>query len=116
MAARKAKRKPKKTARSAGKQGLIHGPMHPWRPCPIGEHWVREHSRNVDPSEKHPDGITIVRGHCRSNPSHRDQLYAEEMENMAREFFPRLGGAPSPGTLGFNDLGKRGDSFDDLIR
>jgi hypothetical protein len=45
-----------------------------------------------------------------------DQLYTEEMGNMAREFFPGLEGPPSSNTLGFDDEGSRGDAFDGLIR
>lgn len=26
--------------------------QHPWRICPIGEHWVKEHPRKVTKSEK----------------------------------------------------------------
>jgi len=36
---------------------------HPWRQCPLGEHWVSEHPRAVPISEKNPDGITVVDGH-----------------------------------------------------
>lgn len=87
-----------------------------WRPCTIGQHWVREHDKTVIPSEKNPDGTTHVRGHCRNNRSHRDQLYPEEMGNMAQEFFLGLEGPPSSNKLGFDEPGREGDAYDDLIR
>ncbi len=124
MATRKKKSKPKasRAARSRISTSSIktrrlpHGPMHRWRPCPKGEHWVREHDRTVPPSEKNPDGSTDVRGHCRKNRSHKDQLYPEEVENMAREFFPGLDGPPSSNKLGFDEPDRQGDAYDDLIR
>jgi hypothetical protein len=30
--------------------------IHPWRICPLGQHWVREHPRRVRPSRRHPLG------------------------------------------------------------
>ena len=51
---------------------------HPWRPCPLGQHWVREHPRTVSVSKKHSDGRTIVDGHCRNNPSGHEIFKPEE--------------------------------------
>lgn len=34
---------------------------HPWRLCPIGKHYVREHQEHIPPSKKHSDGEVIVR-------------------------------------------------------
>lgn len=43
---------------------------HPWRLCPVGEHWVRTHPLTVPPSAKNPDGdMTTRHGHCAGNPS-----------------------------------------------
>lgn len=30
---------------------------HPWRRCPIGQHFVKEHVIHVKPTQKHPDGL-----------------------------------------------------------
>jgi Transglycosylase SLT domain len=89
-----------------------YGPLHPWRICPIGEHWVRTHDVRCEPGPQHPYGTYIRHGHCHTNPSHRDHLYRPEMENMAKEFFPPLTGSPAPNNLEFN----HGNDFDYVIR
>ena len=43
--------------------------LHPWRMCPIGQHWVSDHPLKVPISEKNPAGMTIRDGHCHGNPS-----------------------------------------------
>lgn len=55
-------------------------PVHPWRHCPSGYYFVRQHERMVDISDLNPDGNTSVREHCRKNPSGKDQLYPHEMK------------------------------------
>ena len=43
--------------------------VHPWRLCPLGKHYVREHRERIPSSKKHPDGEIIIRhAHCASNP------------------------------------------------
>lgn len=61
---------------------------HPLRVCPIGSHWVREHPRDVNPSEKNPAGITVVDGHCRRNRTnrYRDELSPSEMKRLSEQF------------------------------
>jgi hypothetical protein len=49
-----------------------------WRVCPIGEHWVRRHSKNLSSGE-----MTDHDGHCRKNPSNKDLLGADEMDLMS---------------------------------
>lgn len=98
-------------------RSLPYGPLHQWRPCPLGESWVREHPVHHGPSTGHPEGsVSIRRGHCRKNPTQRDQLYREEMEYMAEAYFPDLKGAPTPNNLGYKARGSEGNSYDDLIR
>lgn len=88
--------------------------LHPWRLCPMGEHWVRENTRRVKPSKKHPfERTTSVAGHCRDNPSGKDQLYSDEMEEIADYRFGDLKGGPCPLELGF---GADGTRYDSLIR
>lgn len=42
---------------------------HPWRLCPLGKHYVREHKEHIPPSKKHPEGEIIIRhAHCATNP------------------------------------------------
>ncbi|MBL7665008.1 MAG: nucleotidyltransferase domain-containing protein [Bacteriovoracaceae bacterium] len=47
----------------------------PWRICPIGQHWVRRHDRNLD------TGTVVDRdGHCRKNPGRKDLLNGDEID------------------------------------
>jgi hypothetical protein len=85
-------------------------PIHRWRRCPYGKHWVRDYPKNVEPSDKHPDGITVVHSHCAWNPSHKDELYPEEIKEIS-EHFSKLENGPNPDSLGF----KNGTTYDSLI-
>jgi len=84
---------------------------HPWRICPIGEHWVKKHPRKILVSEKNPDGITIVDGQCRKNPSLHEIFVADEIHEIAEKYFKILKSKPIPDTLGY----PHGNEFDDLI-
>ena len=77
--------------------------QHPWRICPLGEHWRKPHPKT---------GTRGVRGHCVKNPSKKDQLYSDELYEMAEKYFSKLTGAPSSQTLGY----PQGNKFDELIR
>lgn len=88
--------------------------VHEWRICPLGQHWVSEHPRTIKPSKKHPVGyITSVAGHCRTNSSHKDQLYSDEIHEIALQKFTHLRGKPKPDDLGY---GTKGNEYDRLIR
>ncbi len=76
---------------------------HPWRLCPLGQYWVRPHDRI---------GTRGVAGHCRSNPSGKDQIYFDELQEIARIHFGRLKSGLGSSRLGYS----QGDKFDDLIR
>ncbi len=66
-------------------------PVHPWRVCPYGEHWVRTHPLHVPPSRTHSEGsITTRKEHCARNPSGKDQLYSEEIQEIASQNFSNL--------------------------
>ncbi|MEQ1666468.1 MAG: transglycosylase SLT domain-containing protein [Bdellovibrionales bacterium] len=84
---------------------------HPWRACPVGEHWVSTHPVHVPVSAKNPTGLTIRDGHCRTNPSKKDQLYADEIMKIAMEHFHKAKKIPTPNALG----SKYGNDFDKLI-
>src|SRR5947209_8120073 len=94
------KRKSRKT-RVPSLKKKVSVEVHPWRECPAGKHWVRTFPRKVEVSPKRPDGITMVEGHCRSNPSHKDQLYPDEMKKIVREHFNELTGPPVDDDLDF---------------
>ncbi|MFN7683944.1 MAG: lytic transglycosylase domain-containing protein [Oligoflexia bacterium] len=76
---------------------------HEWRLCPLGKHWVKAHPRT---------GTKGIRGHCRSNPSGKDQIYLDEIREIAHRNFSHLVGRPSSNRLGF----PQGNKFDELIR
>jgi Transglycosylase SLT domain len=94
-------------------QKLPLPPVHPWRLCPYGEHWVRTHPMHIPPSKNYPDGsITTRHEHCARNPSGKDQLYADEIQEIAKQNFNQLKSKPCPIDLGFHLNGNR---YDDLI-
>ncbi len=76
-------------------------PVHPWRLCAAGQHWVKEHARENNP----------VQGYCRRNPSRKDQLYADEMLEMASKYFGTAAANRLPGLEEFPNS----FSFDHLI-
>lgn len=85
--------------------------QHPWRVCPVGEHWVKEHPRRVKKSEQNPDGITIVDGHCRKNSSRHEIFVADELHEIVKQHFKNLNEMPKADDLGSS----RGNDFDELI-
>jgi hypothetical protein len=84
---------------------------HSWRLCPSGEHWVSEHQLTVPASKKNPDGKTSRGPFCRVNPSHKDQIYHDEISEIARKHFGRLKKLPDANRLGR----KNGNDYDQLI-
>lgn len=93
--------------------------IHPWRLCPIGEHYVKEHKERIPPSKKHPQGEIIIRhAHCAINPLRKnkrtikDILSFDELQIIADTHFSDLQGPPKAGVLDYD----RADEFDELIR
>lgn len=93
--------------------------VHPWRICPLGKHYVKEHQEHIPPSKTHPNGEIIIRhAHCASNPlgKHkkeiRDVLSFDELQLIAKAHFLGLQGPPKANVLHYD----RADEFDDLIR
>lgn len=84
---------------------------HPWRECPVGQHWVSSHPLHVPISDKNPIGVAIRDGHCRTNPSGKDQLHTDEIMKIATEHFKEIKNLPSPHPLGRPN----GSEFDKLI-
>lgn len=107
----------KNTSQKKNEAKLIK--VHPWRSCPMGEHWVTDHSLWVPPSEKRPGYHTTRDGHCATNPKHgksriiKDYLTAEEMQMIADKYFAELSGPPASGKL-LEYVGA--DNFDQFIR
>lgn len=52
-------------------------------------------------------------GHCRLNPSRKDQLYSDEIEEISEYRFGNLKSGPCPDKLGF---GNKGSKYDSLIQ
>lgn len=88
---------------------------HAWRLCPPGEHWRRTHPLRIPPSKKNPAGsVTTRHGHCVLNPTGKDQLYPDEIHEMAAQNFSKVKEKPCPIDLKF--FGKnKGNQYDDLI-
>lgn len=88
---------------------------HAWRLCPPGEHWVRTHPLRVPPSKDNPAGsVTTRNGHCARNPTGKDQLYPDEIQEIGAHNFSQISEKPRPIDLGF--AGKyKGNQYDDLI-
>jgi hypothetical protein len=68
---------------------------HPWRICPLGEHWVKEFPRKTS------SGTTSVEGHCRKNPKNKDVISADELLHIANTHFKNLEMLPSNNDLKF---------------
>lgn len=92
---------------------------HPWRLCPLGKHYVREHKEHIPPSKKHPTGETIIRhAHCANNPLRqngrqiKDVMLFDELQIITKTQFSLLEGAPTAKVLKY----PRADEFDELIR
>jgi hypothetical protein len=85
--------------------------VHPWRKCPVGQHWVGSHPLHVPVSAKNPEGITIRDGHCRNNPSGKDQIYADELIRISEEHFGSVTNLPSADNLDKEN----GNDYDRLI-
>lgn len=90
---------------------MVNKTQHPWRKCPVGEHWVREHKRKTEVSDNNPDGITIVDAHCRKNPSDHEIFVADELHEIAKLHFKNIKTMPTPDNFG----NSRGNDFDELI-
>ncbi len=85
--------------------------LHPWRMCPLGQYWVSTHPLKTKITQKNPDGLTTRHGHCRTNPSKKDQLYPDEIHEIANNYFTPLQNLPSPDPLKRDD----GNKYDQII-
>ncbi len=87
---------------------------HPWRRCPIGQHFVKEHIIHIKPNKKHPDGLVKVHEYCANNPSHKEELSYDEIQYITQTYFDNLSGPPTPDVL--TRKYPTADDFDGLIR
>ncbi len=93
----------------------LNPPIHPWRTCPLGSHWVNTHPRQVQLSNKNPNGFTIVDGYCRPNPTKKDQIVIDEIRRISEKFFKNIKNKPCAINLGFKTKKKNGLAYDELI-
>ena len=105
------------SASSAGSKSITipkKDKIHSWRICPLGKHYVRKHSEHIPPSKKHPEEEIIIRqAHCAANPSHKDLLSFDEIQEISNKYFADLSGPPTPNVL---TEYSQADNFDNLIR
>lgn len=88
---------------------------HPWRICPMGKHFVREHVVHIPPSKSHPEGSTSTwHEHCASNLSHKDELSYHKIQYITETYFGSLSGSPTPGLL--TRVFPAADNYDVQIR
>lgn len=99
-----AKRKPRASKKKKLPERPKRSRKHPWRLCPGGMHWVRLHSRTNAP---------LVKGYCRTNFSHKDQIYQAEINEIAENHFAKLKKTDLP-NLGLEEY-KDSDKYDLLI-
>jgi hypothetical protein len=87
---------------------------HPWRLCAAGKHFVKKHIVHMPPSTEHPNGQIIERHeHCALNPSKKDILSFDEIQEITTKHFHQLSGVPKIGKLkGY----AHADEFDSEIR
>jgi len=105
----------KGSSKKAGKKVVKQRNTHAWRLCPPGQHWRRTHALTVPPSKKNPKGgVTTRHGHCVFNPTHKDQLYPDEIQEIGTRNFSKVKEKPCPSDLGFKGKNK-GNRYDDLI-
>ena len=78
---------------------------HPWRICPMGEHWVKEFPRKIK------NGTTSVEGHCRNNPKSKNVIGSDEILKISNIHFENLKILPSTNNLQF----PKGNDYDLII-
>ena len=87
---------------------------HPWRVCPLSQHFVKECLVHNAPSKQNPEGcITGRKSYCADNPSKKDVLFFDEIQEITEKYFHQLSGSPNAGI--FNDY-PNADQFDPEIR
>ena len=85
------KKNPKESAPSSTPSIEPQAPKtHPWRLCPVGEHWVVEHDLSIPASSQGPGYTTLRHGHCRKNPGGKEVYTAQEFREIAHHYFGRL--------------------------
>ncbi len=74
---------------------------HPWRKCPLGEHWRNPQDQSSYSRNGKPVAGSHHRSTCVKNSSKKDQIYESELELIASSYFKDLPGPPNNDKLGF---------------
>lgn len=80
-------------------------PLRPWRICPLGASFVKEHTR------KTKSGDTIIKSHCRISRIKKEILNLDEILEIFHQNIDRVFTMPHKSRLGY----KGEDQFDELI-
>lgn len=97
------------------RKSLVGRRQHPWRLCPVGEHWVSEHRRKYSSASKNFPGTYAVSGTCRRSPTPHDYLDSSEIRLISEQRLTENFKKPNPSLLGFKGPKIRGDAYDHLI-
>jgi hypothetical protein len=81
------------------------GRPHPWRVCPLGSNFVKEHTR------KTKNGLITVAAHCRRDRISREVLNLDEIQEMFQRNEDLVTSIPKGNNLGFTS----GNAYDVLI-
>ena len=90
----------------------VKNQIHPWRKCPLGEHWRNPQNQGSYIRNGKPVVGSHHRSTCVKNSSKKDQIYKSELEWIATTYFMDLSGPPKNDSLSF----PKGNNFDHLIR
>jgi hypothetical protein len=84
---------------------------HPWRICPIGEHWVNRHPKKLKTGK-----VTDHDGHCRKNKKSKGDFYhADELILIAQTHFDSLSSDPHVMPIPHSLKFPNGNKYDLLI-
>ncbi len=89
-----------------------NNPVHPWRKCPLGQHWQRSYYQRPYVRQGSQVKGSHHRATCAKNKSGKDEIYSIELNYIASKYFSALSGPPSSNNLGYPN----GNKFDALIR
>jgi hypothetical protein len=111
--AKKAKFNKSPNAKTKLKKSLTTNSLaHPWRLCPAGQHY----QRSTSVSAYTTSAGKFVRAHkrrgsCAQNPTGHDQMYPEQVLEIAKQHFKNLGILPS-----LKNFVPSGDMYDQYIQ
>lgn len=88
---------------------------HPWRLCPLGEHWVRSHALTVPGSGKGPTWKTTRHGFCRKTSGRAEYYTGDELREIAIKYFHSLSDNPNFMPIADSLDFPNGNKYDQII-